>query len=259
MTERQLGINAFREGRLREAADRLRSAAADHERTVSQNVGFQTYAYLGASLYALGDAAGAADVFSTAVSLYAGKTAPLDLMINLANAYLASGRRHQAEEALTQALSDNPGAMEARILLDRLRNRDQSLPLTGAVFGESPQSVKHYMDTLTFSAVNPGYSPEEVRAALTQIKHYIDTLADHVAEREHLISEQTVEIDRLRRMEETLVENMVQARQETDRLRETLGKTTVASDPQSNGQSSSGLDEASHLTPLEKLFQKKPT
>lgn len=257
MTERQLGINAFREGRLREAVDRLRAAAADHERTVSQEIGFQTYAYLGAALYALGEAAGAADMFSAAVALHAGPTPPLDLMINLANASLASGRRQDAEEALTQALRDNPGAMEARMLLDRLRSRDESLPVTGAIFGESPQSVKRYMDTLSFSTMSQGYSPTEVRAVLAQIHQYINTLSDQLAEKDRAIAGQTAEIERLRQSEETLIENMVQARQEADRLRTSAGASSRAADLPGNGPEAAGASEASDLTPLEKLFQKK--
>jgi len=49
LSDWQLGIKAFREGRMREATDRLRAAAGDRERTVMQAVRFQTLAFLGAA------------------------------------------------------------------------------------------------------------------------------------------------------------------------------------------------------------------
>ncbi len=257
MTERQLGIDAFRQGRLREAVDRLRAAAADHDRTVSLHVGIQIYAHLGAALYALGDAAGAADMFSAAVSLHAASPIPLDLLMNLANASLASGRRQTAEQVLIRALNDNPGAMEARLVLERLRSRSDSRPITGVILGESPESVKRYMDTLSFSSTDQGYSPDEVRAALTQIHHYVDTLTDLLAARDRKIAAQDGEIERLRQTEETLIENMMQARQEADRLRESPNQQSGTPRLLSNGQGTAGESEAADLTPLEKLFQKK--
>jgi tetratricopeptide (TPR) repeat protein len=254
MTEWQMGIRAFQEGRLREAADRLKAASVEHERTVSQSVGFQTYTYLGAALYALGQASAAADAFAQAVSLRLETKPPLDLMINLANARLAAGHLDSAEQALTETLQDHPGAMEARTLLERLRSRTQDQPLTGAIFGETPESVKRFLETLTFSSVPNGYAPAQVRAAMAQIGHYIDLLSRLLDEQEQTVSLYVAENERLRQSEETLVENLVQARQEADQYRRSEATAQMQSVSGGNGHPS---DTGGDMTPLEKLFQKK--
>jgi tetratricopeptide (TPR) repeat protein len=254
MTEWQMGMRAFQEGRLREAADRLRAASVEHERTVSQSVGFQTYTYLGAALYALGQPTAAADAFTQAVSLHLETKPPLDLMINLANAHLAAGHLGLAEQALDTALQDHPGAMEARTLLERLRSRTQDQPLTGSIFGETPESVKRFLNTLTFSSVPSGYAPVQVRAAMAQIEHYIDLLSRLLEEKEQTVALYVAENERLRQSEEMLVENLVQARQEADELRRS---ETISQVPPVSGGNGHPSDAAGDMSPLEKLFQKK--
>lgn len=256
MTEWQMGMQAFREGRLREAADRLKAASVEHERTISQSVGFQTYAYLGAALYALGQPVAAVSAFEQALVLRGSPQPPLDLLINLANAHLAAGHQDAADSALAQAVEAYPGAMEARTLLERLRSRKHDQPVTGAIFGETPASVKRFLDTLTFAGVPNGYAPQQVRAAMAQIEQYIDLLARLLEEQEQTVALYIAENARLRQSEEMLVENLVQARQEADQLRRS--ETSPSAQAGSNGSGHpADADDAAELTPLEKLFQKK--
>ena len=258
MTDWQLGLDAFQGGRLREAADRLRVAANNHERAISQAVSFQTYAYLGAALYALGEAGLAADAFAKAITLRLTEATPIDLTINLANAYIASGNRQQAEQALEEALRDKPGAMEVNTLLQRLRSHGEPLPLTGTILGETPESVKRYIDTLSFGQVSQGYSPEQVRSALSQITHYIDVLSTHLMDSGQTIAQYKEEIERLRQTEETLIVNLMQSRQALDQARGSGEAGPTNPDAEHRAAEATGEDaDSANLTPLEKLFQRK--
>jgi tetratricopeptide (TPR) repeat protein len=250
-TEWQLGLRAFREGRVREAADRLRTAAEDEDHTVMQAVRFQTLAYLGAALYALGHPADAVQTFEDAVLLCPTSKPPPDLNINLANAYLAVGRRDDARDALQKALADAPGHVEARMMLERLENAPPDTPIAGAVLGESPEGVKNYIRTLSFSRVaSNGFDPSQVRQALTQIERYINFLTAQITERDETIGKLDAEIVRYKEIEERMV-TMMQARNSGDPLATTSSfhfETDADITPQPEEQA---------LTPIERLFQKK--
>ena len=116
----QLGLSAFREGRIQEAADHLRTALNDNEHTLTQRERFQSLAFLGASLYALGNPAEAVGQFEESVRVSPTTPVPPDLHVNLSNAYLAVGKRDQARLSLQQALDIDPDHVEARMLLQRL-------------------------------------------------------------------------------------------------------------------------------------------
>ena len=98
MTDWQLGVQAFHEGRMREAADRLQAALGESEMAVTQAVRYETCAYLGAALYALGLPAEALTAFEQAIQFSPAAAPPDDLLMNLAHAYLAAGRRGAARE-----------------------------------------------------------------------------------------------------------------------------------------------------------------
>jgi len=253
MTDWQTGIRAFREGRLREAVDRLKSSVEDTERTVALQTRIQSYAYLGAALYAMGKAKDAITAFEPALRLSGSEKPPTDLRMNLANAYLAAGRRDDAIAQLGLVIDEAPGHVEAQMLVKRLR----SIPadaVSGTMLGESAESVKKYLDTLTFSKVaQGGYNPAEVNAAMAHVKRYIDFLDERI---QNLVAENTrntAELDRLRQTEEALVENLLKARQEADLLRQSERPTGS----QENGQANTDLATTQTLTPIEILFQKK--
>jgi tetratricopeptide (TPR) repeat protein len=248
MTEWQLGMLAFREGRLREAVDRLRQASAEQERTVSQTVRYQTFAYLGAAYYALGQSAEAVRAFEMARRLCPILPTPASLMVNLANAYLADGKRSEARAVLNEAVQQNPGDMEVNMLLTRLNNTAVDAPLSGSILGETPESITRYLHTLSFTTMPQGYSPEQVRAALAQIQHYVEFLASQLAARDETITQATDELNKLRQSEEGLIQNILQIQQEAEELR-----SEAASHPNSPANDSTQID----LTPLERLFQKK--
>src|SRR5665213_1138115 len=116
----QLGIQAFHDGHVQEAADHLRTALNDKERTLTQRERFQSLAFLGCSLYALGKPAEALGQFEDAVRISPTDHVPADLNVNLANAYIAVGKPDQARLSLQQALDVAPGHVEAQMLLQRL-------------------------------------------------------------------------------------------------------------------------------------------
>lgn len=241
MTDWELGLQAFREGRTREAVDRLQAASAETQMTVSQSVRFDTLAYLGAALYALGRPSDAVGAFEGARKVKPGRTAPAELLMNLTHAYLASGRRPEARQTLISLLGDYPGHVAGRMLLNRLNNTPATQPITGAVLGDSVESVRRYLHTLTFETVSAGgYSPAQVREALSQMERYIDSTNQQMSRSEETIRQQKEEIVRLRQTEEALIQNMVNAQQNTN---------GVASDPAPGSES---------LTPIEALFQQKP-
>lgn len=238
MTDWELGLLAFREGRTREAVDRLEAAAAETELTVSRAARFETLAHLGAAQYALGRPGDAARAFEGARRLRPASAAPPDLLLNLAHAYLADGRRADARAALSALLGRTPGHVAARMLLRRLDNTPPDQPVTGAVLGDSVESVKQYLRTLTFESVGAGgYDPAQVREALSQVERYIDSLDQQLSRAQTALAAQEDEIARLRQTEEVLIQNMVAAQQ---------GANGHPSDP-----------DAAQLSPIEILFQKK--
>src|SRR3569833_3340307 len=148
MQDWQLGLKAFREGRMREAADRLRASAGDRERTVKQVVRFQTLAFLGAALYALGYSYDAVAAFEDAVRLAPHPGAPADLSVNLASAYLAVGRRDEARTALMHSLAAAPGHNKTHKKHQHHKNNPTNKPKNNTNLGESPEGVKTYLRTL---------------------------------------------------------------------------------------------------------------
>ena len=239
MTDWELGMQAFREGRTREAVDRLGAAAAETEMTVSRTVRFETLAHLGAALYALGKPAEALQPFEDARRLRPGYFAPAGLLLNLSHAYLAAGRRRDARATLQSLLNTYPGHVAARMLLRRLETTPPDQPVTGAVLGDSVESVRQYLHTLTFETVSTeGYAPAQVREALAQVERYIDSMNQQLTRAQQTIQQQEEEIARLRQTEEALIQNMVSSQQTA---------SGVASDP-----------DSSPLSPIEVLFQQKP-
>jgi tetratricopeptide (TPR) repeat protein len=252
MSDWQLGLRAFREGRMREAMDRLRAAANDRERTVMQAVRFQTLAFLGAALYALGNSQEAVSAFEDAIRLAPKPGPPADLNVNLANAYLAIGRRDDAQKSLQVALKTAPGHVEARMMLQRLENSSDDQPVAGAVLGETPEGVKTYLRTLSFSRVTSGgYDPAQVRQALSQIERYIDFLAHQLMKKDELISTYEIQIERYKKMEDAYIQKMIETRATSSGpdLSEFATKTDT--------EAVRGEEMAEQLTPIEKLFRNK--
>lgn len=228
-------MQAFQEGRLREATDRLREAASQNERAVAQAMRYQTLSYLGAALYALGQPTEAVGAFEQAVRFAVG-TPPPELTLNLANAYLAAGRLQDARRALQAALRASPGDMEAQMLLQRLDNRSADEPVVGTVLGHSPESVQNYLCTLSFAQITAGgYDPAQVREALAQISRYVEGLATQLAAQQQTIARQEAALEQHRQMEETLVARL-----------------------EASAPPVPSADEDSSLSPIERLFQQKP-
>ena len=238
MTDWQKGLQAFREGRMREAADRLGRAANEDELTVSQDARFETCAHLGAALYAEGKPAEAVTAFETAFRLAPAPVPPPDLSLNLVHAYLAAGRRGAAREALLFLLHHTPGHVAARMLLQRLDNTPGDEAVTGSIMGATVESVKQYVRTLVFATVETqGYDPTQVREAFHQLEHYLDGLDSQMQASRQQIQRLESEIERYRQMEETMVQNIVQMQQQSEHK---------------------PPDTDSQLSPIEILFQTKP-
>lgn len=213
MTEWQIGIQAYREGRMREAADRLQAAQGESELAVSQAARYQTYAYLGAALYALGLPAQALIAFEAAFQFSSSVVPPAELLMNLAHAYLAAGRRSAARETLRLLLSEAPGHVAAHMLAARLDANPEADAVSGSVLGTSPETAQNYIRTLAFSqSAAQGYDPAEVQEALTQLGRYISGLTQELEQAESKIAQYELEILRYRQMEDAVVENMVQSR-----------------------------------------------
>ena len=238
MTDWQLGLQAFHEGRMREAADRLQAAFSENELTISQAARYETCAYLGAALYALGLPGEALPAFETAFQFSPSPVPSEDLMMNLAHAYLAAGRREAAREALRLLLFHTPGHVAAGMLASRLDAAPPDADVKGAVLGASPESARNYIRTLTFTQpVSGGYDPAQVQEALSQLERFVMGLSTELHQAEAKLAEYELEILRYRQMEDAMVENMVQMQR---------------SSPQSQpGEASSGL------SPIEILFQQK--
>ncbi len=239
MTDWRIGLLAFREGRMHEAADRLESAASEREMTVSQTVRFETCVYLGAALYSMSRPAEAVKAFETAFQLSPTPIPPPELTLNLVHAYLAAGRREAAREALLFLLNYAPGHVAGRMLLQRLDNTPADEPVTGTILGESVASVKKYIHTLRFTTVSSGgYDPAQVWEALSQLETYMETLDKRLQREQETLRHYEAEIERYRQMEEAMVQNLVQMQQDTENR---------PTEP-----------EAPQLSPIEILFQKKP-
>ncbi|MGI4792108.1 MAG: DivIVA domain-containing protein [Janthinobacterium lividum] len=239
MTDVQLGLHAFREGRMREAADRLQSALGETELSTSQVVRYETCAYLGAALYALGLPAEAVTAFELAFQFSPSSVPPEDLMMNLAHAYLASGRRDAAREVLSFLLSHVPGHVAATMLALRLDSSTSESDITGAVLGTSPDTVHNYIRTLRFTQLaSGGYDPAQVHEVLSQLERFINNLSRQQQEAETKIAQHELEILRYREMEDAVVENIVQMQKNTPPSRDAAVK--------------------SELSPIEILFQQKP-
>ncbi len=238
MTDGRIGLQAFREGRMHEAADRLKAAVAEQELTVSQAVRFETYVYLGAVLYALGRPDEAVAAFETAFRLSLTPIPPSEVTFNLAHAYLAAGRREAAREALLYLLNFAPGHIAARMLLQRLDSAPDDETVSGNILGESVESVRRYLRTLNFASVSSGgYDPAQVRVALSQLETYLETLERRLQSDQETIRRYETEIERYQQMEETMIQNLLQKQQDS--------------------QAPSADADTAQLSPIEILFQKK--
>jgi len=224
---------------MHEAADRLGSAAAERDLTVSQAVRFETCVYLGVALYNLGRPAEAVRAFETGFQLSPTRIPPTELTLNLVHAYLAVGRRDAAHEALLYLLNYAPGHVAARMLLQRLDDTPSDEPVTGTILGESAESVRKYIRTLRFATVSVGgYDPAQVWEALSQLETYTNTLDKRSQRDQETLRHYEAEIERYRQMEEAVVENLVLMQQ--------------------NAQNAPASPDAAQLSPIEVLFQKKP-
>ncbi len=248
MTDWHLGLQAFREGRVREAADRLQDALAENELATSQTVRYETYAYLGAALYALGRPAEAVPAFEMAFRFSPAPVPPDDLTLNLAHAYLAAGRRAAAREALLFLLAHSPGHVAAGMLLARLEDAPSNESLSGSVLGASPQTAEAYIRTLTFSQpASGGYAPAEVHEALRQLQRLITSLSQELRQVEAQNTEYELEILRYRQMEDAVVETMMQTQ---------AGPQDQASSNQQRVSTPTDTSDAK-LSPIEILFRQK--
>jgi tetratricopeptide (TPR) repeat protein len=232
MTDWQLGLQAFHEGRMREAADRLQAALEEHELTTSQRVRYETCAYLGAALYTLGLPAEALAAFEKAFRFSPDHPPSEDLMMNIAHVYLALGRRDAAQEALRFLLAHTPGHVAATMLVARLDNMPADDTISGAILGASPQTAEQYIRTLTFSQpLSGGYAPAEVQEALRHLQKLITGLSRELKQAQEENALHEIEILRYRQMEDAVVESMLQTRppapEETDEAKSGLSPIEI--------------------------------
>jgi DivIVA domain-containing protein len=238
MTDWQLGLQAFHEGRMREAADRLRAALSENEFAVSQTARYETCAYLGAALYAQGQPEEAITAFEMAFRFSPSAVPSEELVMNLAHAYLASGRREAAREALRFLLFHTPGHVAASMLALRLDSSSADANVKGAVLGTSPETAHNYIRTLTFTqSLTQGYDPAQVHAALNQLERFVIDLSQELQQAGAKIAEYELEIMRYQQMEDAVVENMVQMQRNPAQSQQEGAKT--------------------ELSPIELLFQQK--
>lgn len=220
---------------MREAADRLQASLCENELAVTQQARYETCAYLGAALYALGLPTEALTAFEHAVQFSPFAVPPDDLLLNLAHAYLAAGRRRAARETLRLLLTQTPGHIAAGMLAARLDEAPADTVVSGAVLGASPETAENYIRTLTFSQpVSGGYAPAEVQEALSQLERLIAALSYDLRDAEARNAQNELEILRYRQMEDAVVENMMQ----------------IQSSPQTQS-------DEKNLTPIEILFRQK--
>jgi len=244
MTDWQIGLQAFREGRMREAVDRLGEAVSEEEMTVSQAARFETCAYFGAALYAEGFPADAVSAFETAFRLSPTPIPPDELTLNLAHAYLAARRREAAREALLFLLAHSPGHVAGRMLLQRLGNAPEGPHVTGSIMGDSVESARRYLQTVNFTRVPGGYDPAEVKEVLALMEQYLTQLDRRLQISADTLTQYEEEIQRYRQMEEAMVQNIVQMQQNAQNL-------------QQNAPNRPQEAENSTLSPIEMLFQNK--
>ena len=238
MTDWQMGLQAFREGRMREATDRLGEAMLEQEMAVSQAARFETCAFLGAALYAEGRPTDAVSAFETAFRLSPNPVPPDELTLNLAHAYLAARRRQAAREALLFLLAHSPGHVAAHMLLQRLDAAPDDSGITGSVMGSSVESARRYLQTLNFTRVAAGgYDPAEVKEVLALMEQYLTHLDQRLKISEDTLTQYEEEIQRYRQMEDAMVQNIVQMQHEA--------------------QNRSPEPDTSQLSPIEILFQKQ--
>lgn len=238
MTDWQMGLLAFREGRMREAADRLSLALSEQEMAVSLTARFETCANLGAALYAEGRPVDAVAAFETAFRLSPTPVPPTELTLNLAHAYLAAQRRGEAREALLFLLSHAPGHVAARMLLQRLDHTPQNKAIAGAVMGDSIDSARKYLQTVNFTQITGGgYDPREVQEVLSLVEDYLTQLDLRLQATQNTVVQYEDEIDRYRQMEEAMVQNIVQM--------------------QKDSQHYPAAPDDTQLSPIEILFQKR--
>lgn len=196
---------------MREAADRLQAALNEQELTISQSVRYETSAYLGAALYALGLPGQALTAFEQAIYFSPNGVPPADLCMNLAHAYLAAGRREDAHQTLHALLAITPGHVAANMLLTRLDSVSAGGAVSGAILGTSPKTAQDYIRTLAFTrSVSNGYDPAEVQEALTQLGRFVSGLTQELAQAEATVARHEQEILRYRQMEDAVIENMMQ-------------------------------------------------
>ena len=244
MTDWQLGLQAFREGRMREAADRLQAALEENELSTSLAARYETCAYLGAALYALGLPTEAVNAFEAAFQFSPTPVPPEELTMNLAHAYLASGRRDAAREALRFLVFHAPGHVAANMLAARLDSSPADDKIKGVILGTSPETAHAYIRTLTFTrSTFAGYNPAEVQEALGQLGRFINSLTHELAQAEAKNAQYELEILRYRQIEDAVVENMVQIQRQSSQ------------DPILPGDSED--KSQSELSPIEILFQQK--
>ena len=228
-------MQAFHEGRMREAADRLGAALDEHELTVSQAARYETCAYLGVALYALGMPAEAVAAFEMAFRFAPGPVPPADLTMNLAHAYLAAGRRGAAREAVQFLLAYAPGHVAATMLAGRLDDAPAGSPVSGMVLGSSAEAAERYVRTLTFSyPVSGGYAPAEVQEALGQLQRLIGDLTHELRQAHEENAQREQELLHYRQMEDAVVENIIQ-----------------------QSSPAEGSEDSSGLSPIEILFRQK--
>ena len=250
MTDWQLGLQAFHEGRMREAADRLQAALAETELTISGLARYETCAYLGAALYALGLTLEAVTAFEMAFQFSPAAAPSDDLMMNLAHAYLAVGRREAAREALRFLLAQAPGHVAATMLAARLHSSLSSGGVSGAILGASPETVENYIRTLRFShSASGGYPPAEVHEALSQLRRFILSLTEDLQQAETKNAQYELEILRYRQMEDAVVENMMQS------MPQEHPAQAKSDEAKSDEAKSDKVD--SELSPIEILFRQK--
>ena len=240
MTDWQHGIQAFHEGRMREAADRLQAAFSEHDLAVSQLARYETCTYLGASLYSLGLPQEALPAFEAAFKFSPTTQPPDELMMNLTHCYLAAGRREAAREALRFLLAQSPGHVAAGMLAARLDRAEGSDSIAGAVLGTSPETAETYIRTLTFSHTAGGYAPAEVQEALAQLQRFVGGLSNALRSADEKLAQYEREIQRYRQMEDAVVENMM--------LMQPVSQTQNGEQPPPSEGS---------LSPIELLFRQK--
>ena len=238
MTDWQMGLLAFREGRMREAADKLSLALSEQELSVSLTSRFETCSNLGAALYAEGRHVDAVAAFETAFRLSPTPIPPVELTLNLVHAYLAAQRRDAAHEALLFLLSHAPGHVAARMLLQRLDHVPQNRPVAGSIMGDSIDSARKYLQTVNFTRVaSGGYDTVEVQEVLSLVEKYIIQLDLRLQSSQNTVLQYEDEIERYRQAEDAMVQNIVQMQQDSQQY------------PQN--------PDLSQLTPIEILFQKR--